>query len=119
MFGVPPQMHPAHPPGLVEMGVGSLEAFAALAQQSPSAGPPDPPAIGIHGVAGSELDRARLQVDRVLGLVGQMRPAVLHFRQGHGSTRTRPPSRRRTRVRDRRRGPRPDPNEVVDSNSCC
>ena len=30
--GVPPQMHPAQAPGLVEMGVGSLEAFAALAQ---------------------------------------------------------------------------------------
>ena len=49
------QMHPAHPPGLVEMGVRSFEAFAALAQQSRSAGPPDPPPIGIHGVAGSEL----------------------------------------------------------------
>ena len=53
--GVPPQMHAAQPPGLVEMGVGSLEPLAALAQQPPSAGPPDPPPVGIHGVADGEL----------------------------------------------------------------
>ena len=42
--GVPPQMHPAQAPGLVEMGVGSLEALAVVAEQALTAGPPDPPA---------------------------------------------------------------------------
>lgn len=36
--GVSPQMYPAHAPGLVEMGVGSFEPLAALAQQPPPAG---------------------------------------------------------------------------------
>ena len=52
---VPPEMYPAHAPGLVEMGVGSFEAFAALAQQPSSTGPPDSPPVGIHGVTGGEL----------------------------------------------------------------
>ena len=53
--GVPPQMYPAQAPGLVEMGVGSFEPFAALAQQPPTAGPPDPPPVRIHGVTGGVL----------------------------------------------------------------
>ena len=53
--GVPSQMHAAQPPGLVEMRVGSLEPLPALAQQPPSAGPPNPPPVGIHGVADGEL----------------------------------------------------------------
>ena len=149
-------MHPARAPRFVEMRVGSLEKFAALAQQPPPAGPPNPSPVGIHRVArcalasppppaavrlrhvaaeaqlgqrdqglvavvplirghlghastrrqhgfdslrrgGQRLDHrrrvactgilhgdadhgARLQVDRVLGLVGQVRPAVLHLR---------------------------------------
>ena len=36
--GVPPQMYPTQAPGLVEMGVRSLEALAALAQQPSSTG---------------------------------------------------------------------------------
>ena len=35
-------MHAAQAPGLVEMGVGSLEALAALAEQALTAGTPDP-----------------------------------------------------------------------------
>ena len=35
--GVPAQMHAAQSPGFVEMGVGTLEALAALPQQAPSA----------------------------------------------------------------------------------
>ena len=52
---VPPQMHPAQAAGLVEMGVGSLEAFPALAHQPQPAGSPDPPPIGVHGGAGGAL----------------------------------------------------------------
>ena len=154
--GAPSQMHPAQAPGFVEMRVGSLKKFAALAQQPQPAGPPNPPPVGIHSVArrgvsspatpaavglrhvaaqpqvrqcderlvavvplvaddlghastrrqygfdllrrgnqrldhrrrvarigilrGDADDRARLRVDRGLGLVGQVRPAVLHLR---------------------------------------
>ena len=48
---MPLKLHPAQTPGLIEMGVRSLEAFAALAQKPPPAGPPNPPPVGIHGVA--------------------------------------------------------------------
>ena len=47
-----PQMNPAHAPGLVEMRVGPFHAFAALPQQPLPARPANPPAVGIHGVAG-------------------------------------------------------------------
>ena len=48
--GVFPQMHSSQTPGLVEVRVGSLEAFAALAQQPSAAEPPDSPPMGMHGV---------------------------------------------------------------------
>ena len=46
-LGVAAQMHPAQAPGFVEMGVGALQVFAALAQQ---ALPPRRPecAAGFH-----------------------------------------------------------------------
>ena len=53
--GVPPQMHPTHPSGLIEVRVRSLEALATPAEQPSSTGPTGPPPVGIHGVADGEL----------------------------------------------------------------
>ena len=49
--GMAAQIHPAQPPGFVEMRVGAFEAFAATAQRSPAVRAPNPPPIGIHRVA--------------------------------------------------------------------
>ena len=50
-----PQMHPAQPPGLVEMRVGPFEQLAALAQQSLPTIAPNPPAVGIDRRLGRRL----------------------------------------------------------------
>ena len=47
--GMPAQMHPAQPPGLVQMRVGAFELFAPLPWQALPARPPNPP-VG-HRVA--------------------------------------------------------------------
>ena len=91
---------PAHvgssaPTALVQMRTRSLEQFAASAEESFSANPADAPAVRVHRVAFSVLvypglpsaigfadvraNVERLAVDRVLGLVREMRPAVLHL----------------------------------------
>ena len=46
--GVAAQIHPAHAPGLVEMGIGALQPFAALPQQASPAGTPNAPPVAIH-----------------------------------------------------------------------
>ena len=49
------QVHAAHAPGLVEMGVGTFEPFAAPAQQPLPARAANPPPVGIHRVTGRVL----------------------------------------------------------------
>ena len=50
-----PQIHPAQPPGLVEMRVGPFEQLAPLPQQPLPTGAPNPPAIGVDRVTGHGL----------------------------------------------------------------
>ena len=47
--GVSAQMHAAQSPGFVEMGVGTLEPFTALAQQVLPASAPNAPPVGVDG----------------------------------------------------------------------
>ena len=53
--GMPAQMRPAHPPGLVEMRVGPFEQLAPLPQQPLPPGAPNPPAIGVDRGTGRRL----------------------------------------------------------------
>ena len=53
--GLPAQMRAAHPPGRVEMRVGTFEPLAPLPQQPLPTGAPNPPAIGIDRVTGRGL----------------------------------------------------------------
>ena len=60
MCGVPSKMDPAQAPGLIEMGIGPFEAFAALAQQ--------PAARGASGsAAGWHTRRPGRRVGRASG----------------------------------------------------
>jgi len=52
---VAPQVRPAHPAGLIEMGVRPLQAFAAASLQPTAAGPAYPPAVRIDRVARRRL----------------------------------------------------------------
>ena len=49
------QVHPAQPPGGVEMRVGTFEAFTAPTQQPLPARAANPPPVGIHRVTGHVL----------------------------------------------------------------
>ena len=53
--GMATQMHPTHPPGFVEMRVGTFQQLASLPQQLLPAGSPNPSAIGIHRLLGRRL----------------------------------------------------------------
>src|SRR5207245_11088042 len=52
---VPPEMHPTHAPGFIEMGKWPLKAFPSLSQQPLPARAANPSAIPIHGVARLEI----------------------------------------------------------------
>jgi hypothetical protein len=53
--GMPAQMHPRHPPGFVEMRVGTFQQLASLPQQSLPTMPSNPSPVGIYRFLGGRL----------------------------------------------------------------
>ena len=71
-IGVLTQMRPTHPTRVITVRETPLHQLAATTHQPLAALTPNPTTIAIY--------RPRLHVHRVLGLVGQVRAAVLHLR---------------------------------------